>query len=129
MYEIPPLNFYSKEFYYYNIYPNNCGWLIKKCFNHRINWVELSDMKQNDFNFKWQQNTKNLNFSTLSKIGHFSQMVNHYEYHSVITNKANLFLNLIKHSEWEEENVFKYIPFTVLFEYGSDNFFGRDQLH
>ena len=50
-------------------------------------------------------------------------MVNHYEYHSVITNKANLFINLIKHAEWEEENVFKYIPFTVLFEYGSDNFF------
>ena len=50
-------------------------------------------------------------------------MVNHYEYHSVITNKANLFINLIKHAEWEEENEFKYIPFTVLFEYGSDHFF------
>jgi hypothetical protein len=50
-------------------------------------------------------------------------MVNHFEYHNVITNKANLFINLIKHSEWEEENVFKYIPFTVLIEYGSDNYF------
>ena len=50
-------------------------------------------------------------------------MVNHYEYHSVITNKANLFINLMKHAEIMEENVFKYIPFTVLFEYGSDNFF------
>ena len=114
-------SYYKK--YTYIIRPENCGYLIKKCFNHRINWVELSDMTQNDFNFKWQQNTKNLNFSTLSKIGHFSQMVNHYEYHSVITNKANLFINLMKHAEWEEENVFKYIPFTVLFEYGSDNFF------
>ena len=113
--------YYKK--YSYIIRPENCGYLIKRCFNHRINWVELPDMLANDFHFKWQQNTKNLNFSTLSKVGHFKQMVNHFEYHSVITNKANLFLNLLKHAEWEEENVFKYIPFTVLFEYGADNFF------
>ena len=113
----------SYKKYTYIIRPENCGYLVKKCFNHRINWVELTDLTQKDFNFKWQQNTRNLNFSTLSKIGHFNQMVNHYEYHSVITNKANLFINLMKHAEWEEENVFKYIPFTVLFEYGSDNFF------
>ena len=113
---------YHKK-YKYIIRPENCGYLVKKCFNHRINWVELPDMNQNDFHFKWQQNAKNLNFGSLSKVGHFMQMVNHYEYHSVITNKANLFINLIKHAEWEEENVFKYIPFTVLFEYGADNFF------
>ena len=113
---------YHKK-YKYIIRPENCGYLVKKCFNHRINWVELPDMNQNDFHFKWQQNTKNLNFGSLSKVGHFMQMVNHYEYHSVITNKANLFINLLKHAEWEEENVFKYIPFTVLFEYGADNFF------
>ena len=118
----PKINSYYKT-YTYIIRPENCGYLIKKCFNHRINWVELPDMSQIDFNFKWQQNTKNLNFSTLSKVGHFKQMVNHFEYHSVITNKANLFLNLLRHAEWEEENVFKYIPFTVLFEYNSDNYF------
>ena len=116
-------NFTYYKKYKYIIRPENCGYLIKNCFKHRINWIELTDLYQKDFNFKWQQNTKNLNFSSLSKIGHFKQMVNHYEYHSVITNKANLFLNLMKHAEIEEENVFKYLPFTLLFEYGSDNFF------
>jgi hypothetical protein len=116
-------NFSYYKRYKYIIRPENCGYLIKNCFKHRINWLELPDLHQKDFNFKWQQNTKNLNFSTLSKIGHFKQMVNHYEYHSVITNKANLFINLMKHAEIMEENVFKYIPFTLLFEYGSDNFF------
>jgi len=116
-------NFSYYKRYKYIIRPENCGYLIKNCFKHRINWIELPDLHQKDFNFKWQQNTKNLNFSTLSKIGHFKQMVNHYEYHSVITNKANLFINLMKHAEIMEENVFKYIPFTLLFEYGSDNFF------
>ena len=118
----------AKNFTYYKTYkyiirPENCGYLIKNCFKHRINWIELTDLLQKDFNFKWQQNTKNLNFTTLSKVGHFKQMVNHFEYHSVITNKANLFLNLMKHAEILEENVFKYLPFTVLFEYGSDSFY------
>ena len=116
-------NFAYYKKYKYIIRPENCGYLIKNCFKHRINWIELTDLYQKDFNFKWQQNTKNLDFTSLSKIGHFKQMVNHYEYHSVITNKANLFLNLMKHAEMEEENVFKYLPFTLLFEYGSDNFF------
>ena len=116
-----PFVYYKK--YKYIVRPENCGYLIKNCFKHRINWIELPDLLQKDFHFKWQQNTRNLNFSTLSKVGHFKQMVNHYEYHSVITNKANLFLNLMKHAEIQEENVFKYLPFTVLFEYGSDNFY------
>ena len=118
-----PKNFSYYKRYKYIIRPENCGYLIKNCFKHRINWIELSDLYQKDFNFKWQQNGKNLNFGSLSKIGHFKQMVNHFEYHSVITNKANLFLNLMKHAEILEENVFKYLPFTLLFEYGSDNFF------
>ena len=118
---IKPFIHYKR--YKYIVRPENCGYLIKKCFKHRINWIELKDLLQKDFNFKWQQNTKNLNFSSLSKVGHFKQMVNHYEYHSVITNKANLFLNLMKHAEIEDENVFKYLPFTVLFEYGAGNFF------
>ena len=83
----------------------------------------MPDLYQKEFNFKWPQNTTNLNFSSLSKIGHFKQMVNNFEYHSAITNIVNLFLNLMKHAEILEENVFKYLPITLIIEYGSDNFF------
>ena len=69
------ISYHKKHIYI--IRPENCGYLVKKCFNHRINWVELPDMTQNDFHFKWRQNTRNLNFSTLSKVGHYMQMVNH----------------------------------------------------
>ena len=69
------ISYHKKHIYI--IRPEKCGYLVKKCFNHRINWVELPDMTQNDFHFKWRQNTRNLNFSTLSKVGHYMQMVNH----------------------------------------------------
>ena len=113
----------SDNFFTYIIRPENCGYLIKKCFEHRKNWRELIDLNQIDFNFKWQQSSRNINYSTLSKIGRMKQMVNHFEYHSLLTNKANLFLNLLKHAECKDENVFKYLPFTILFEYNNDRYF------
>ena len=58
-------NFAYYKKYKYIIRPENCGYLIKNCFKHRINWIELTDLYQKDFNFKWQQNTKNLESSSV----------------------------------------------------------------
>ena len=115
MYDIPPPNFYSKEFYYYNIYPNNCGWLIKKCFNHRIKWKECHSNNTNLYDFKWKDvgSTKDfINFSSEKK-----QMINHFEYHSCLSNKYNMFYNFAKYCEINGIDVFKYVPFTIGFDY------------
>ena len=37
IYDLPPVNYYKDDYYYYNIFPSNCGWLIKNCFKHRLN--------------------------------------------------------------------------------------------
>ena len=34
--DLPPVNYYNDNYYYYNIYPSNCGWLIKDCFKHKL---------------------------------------------------------------------------------------------
>ena len=99
----------------YIIKPENCGYLVKKCFDHRLNWREINDYVFNIFNFKWQQNILGINYQNLSKGVGSKQIVNHYECHFSISNKANLFQNIIKYAESRYENIFKYIPFTVLF--------------
>ena len=110
--------------YKYIVRPENCGYLIINCFKHRKNWIEIkNDYENQNFHFKWQQNIKNIYYNTLSKICGYKQMVNHFEFHNVLTNKANLFYNMMKYAELLDENVFKYIPFTILFEYNNDNFF------
>ena len=103
----------------YIIKPENCGYLVKKCLEHRINWKEINDYiyNYNIVNFKWQQNIFGIDYSNLSKNNGIKQMVNHYEFHYYISNKANLFQNLLKYTESINENIFKYIPFTILFEY------------
>ena len=112
-------------FYYYIIRPENCGYLVKKCFKHRKNWKEIENLESKKFNFKWQQNNYGINFNLLSINPDLKQLVNHFEYKNVISNKANLFLNMMEFAEMQEINIFKYVPFTVLFDYNKVNFFNK----
>ena len=114
----------NKKFYYI-IRPENCGYLVKKCFKHRKNWKELENLENKNFNFKWQQNNYGINFNKLSRMPNMKQMVNHFEYKNTISNKAHLFLNMIEYAEILDINIFKYIPFTVLFDYNKGNFFNK----
>ena len=44
------------------------------------------------------------------------QIVNHFEYHFAISNKAYMFVNLMKYCEKRNLSVFKYVPFTIVFK-------------
>ena len=114
------------QLYQYLILKGNASYLVKYCMYHRVNWIEGNPPDPENsqiFNFKWKELSLGIDYYNLNKNPKMKQMVNHFEFHHVISNKANLFINLMKHAEIMEENVFKYIPFTLLFEYGSDNFF------
>ena len=119
----------SKEktefFYFYIIRPENCGYLVKNCFKHRKNWKELENLESKKYNFKWQQNNFGINFNKLSLNPNLKQMVNHFEYKNAVSNKANLFLNMMEFAEMQDINIFKYVPFTILFDYNKVNFFNK----
>ena len=115
----------NKSFYTYVIRPENCGYLIKNCFKHRKNWKEIDDLSYKNFNFKWQQTTRGINYSLLSSAKNKKQMVNHFEFLGVISNKANLFINMMQYAESKNQNVFKFVPFTVLFDYNKLNIFNE----
>jgi len=114
IYDLPPVNYYKDNFYYYNIFPSNCGWLIKKCFTHRTKWRECHCNNTNLFNFKWKEAVNNSEFFDLSlnKI----QIINHFEFQSSISNKCNMFYNFSKYCEDKNIDVFKYLPFTIILD-------------
>ena len=115
----------KKSYYTYVIRPENCGYLIKNCFKHRKNWKEIDDLSYKNFNFKWQQTTRGINYSHLSSSKNKKQMVNHFEFLGVISNKANLFINMMQYAESKNQNIFKFLPFTVLFDYNNLNFYNE----
>ena len=119
-------SFHKKKFFYtYVIRPENCGYLVKNCFKHRKNWKEIDDLSSKNFNFKWQQTTRGINYNNLSSSKNKKQMVNHFEYLGVISNKANLFINMMQYAESKNKNIFKFLPFTVLFDYNKLNFYNE----
>ena len=100
---------------HYLILPGNASYLVKHCMCHRTNWKEQFKYI-NYYNFKWQQLSYGISYTNLGKFGAMKQLVNHYENHYAISNKANMFINLMNYCEQRKISVFKYVPFTIVFD-------------
>jgi len=107
----------NKKTYIYLILPGNASYLIKNCMCHRTNWKEPFSSVTSLYNFKWQQISFGIDYNSLGNIINTKQLVNHFENHFALTNKANMFLNLMEYCEKRNISVFKYVPFTIIFQF------------
>ena len=104
--------------YIYLILPGNASYLVKNCMCHRVNWKEPFSSVTSLYNFKWQQLSFGINYNSLGNIiSNPKQIVNHFENHYAISNKANMFINLMNYCEKRKISVFKYLPFTIIFQF------------
>ena len=78
------------KFFTYVIMPGNASYLVKNCFKHRVNWREPEMKISSIFNFKWQQTNLCIDFGSLSSIEKIPQIVNHFEFHSALSNSMPL---------------------------------------
>ena len=61
-------------------------------------WIELPFMSPT-FNFKWQPVSFGIKFNSLNSVPGLIQMINHFEFHSQLSHKSSLYLNLQAFSE------------------------------
>ena len=75
-------------------------------------------------NFIWSHSSTRLDFSEFSKYrpAHIKKMTNHFEFHKEITNKMNLFLNMMIYSESCNLDLFSMVPLTFPIRYESQNY-------
>jgi len=102
---------------------------ILKCFEHRISWKNESECKGNQSNkidFFWAPITSQIDFSNLldnkTKI---KTMCNHFPNQNQLSNKLNVFKNLLTYCEENKLDIFKYVPVTVIIQYDSPYFLGQ----
>ena len=115
--------------YIYLILPGNASYLIKNCMLHRVNWKEAFSSVTSLFNFKWQQLSFGIDYNSLGEILNTKQMVNHFENHFALTNKANMFINMMEYCEKRKISIFKYVPFTIIFKFkDKTNFENNNEL-
>ena len=108
----------KNNIYQYLILKGNASYLIRNCMKHRINWTEVENIPENIncFNFKWKELSNGIDYNSLNRNPGMKQIVNHYENHYVLSNKANMFINIMKYCEQRKLSIFKYVPFTIVFK-------------
>ena len=107
---------------YFIVYPGNNGKLVENIILTRSNWEKLPDCrKKHDCNFLWTPLSIQINFNYHKAIDKF-HVVNHFEFQNEITNKRNIFINLLKYCEFNDINLFSFYPLTIILPLHNDNF-------
>ena len=75
-------------------------------------------------NFIWSHSSTKLDFTEFSKYrpAHIKKMTNHFEFHKEISNKMNLFLNMMIYCESFNLDLFSMLPLTFPIRYESQNY-------
>ena len=113
-----------KQYIFKIIKEGNDTSTVLKCFEHRINWKNLSDCNKNDkINFIWSPVSSKINFDEIGYNNHkIKIMCNHFINQKEISNKLNIFKNLMAYCEENYLDLFKYVPLTILINYESPLF-------
>ena len=122
--QIPPMN---PNFLKFVVLPGNNSRLIRDAMLRRSHKWQETVSADTQFHFKWQPVSYGIKFdqiSTTIQNGQHpctKQLVNHFEFHSQITEKSKLFKNITEFSLKVKENVFDYIPLTFYVEIDISN--------
>ena len=108
--------------YFYLILPGNNSQLVEKCLITRPNWKKISDTTNlSSCNFIWTEVSQEMNF-TVHKENCRSQIINHFEYHNEVSNKGNLFINLLRYCEYNGINLFSFYPLTIVLNFNDESY-------
>ena len=141
---------YNDKIYYYEIiYFGNSSQVIEQCLKRRKQWkkyeriidedkyncipkhlnlTNINNCSNNENNslpnFIWSHSSNRINFTEFSKFRptFIKKMTNHFEYHREISNKLNLFLNMMNFCEANNLELFSLVPLTFPIKYDSNNF-------
>ena len=105
--------------YIYNILPGNNGKLVEKVLRTRDNWEMIDTSKSQIPNLLWTPLSCQINFAEHS-LSENVQYVNHFEFHSELTNKANTFINLFRYCEFNDIDLFSFYPLTIILSSNQD---------
>jgi len=120
---------HEQKCFYYVLKPGNGATLVKNSLKHRTNWKEAQMNVTSLYNFKWQPSTMCIDYKNLSAVESIPQIVNHFEFHTSVSNKSNMFLNLFEYCESHNINIWKFVPFTIFISPNNDNENSFDELY
>ena len=112
--------------YYYLILPGNNSALVEKCLLTRPCWRKIKNNNNTiKCNFIWTELSQEINFPSHNDAS-LAQIINHFENHNEISNKKNLFINLLKYCVYNRIDLFSFFPLTIILSFNKEYF--NDQI-
>lgn len=93
---------------------NNSG-IVKDAMKRRDSWVEGYYSITSTVSFIWQPTSYGIKFDRL-KVYLPLQLINHFEHHGELSNKASLYKNIYKYCKESEISVHSIVPLTFILE-------------
>lgn len=121
----------SSSLYWFECNLGNNGTLVKKLLTSRFWWKDMSTFKSMNYkpsaNLTWGVATHNYNYEALLPTDDPShaKCVNRFENCYEISDKSNLFRNLVHHFKGDSQKVLDIVPMTFSFRV-SENCFEKD---
>jgi hypothetical protein len=97
------------------VFKGNNSELIRETMKRRELWSEGHHSITNSVNLIWQPTSVGLKFDRLKPFLP-TQIANHFEFHSELTNKIMLYKNLVRFCKDNSQNVQDLVPCTFVFE-------------
>ena len=106
------------------VYKGNNSGLVKKLMELRTNWCEGYYSLPASASFIWMPTSYNIRFERL-KASCAAQMVNHFEFHTELSNKSRLFHNLTNHCTTTKTSLNSLIPVTFVIDFRNGHYFSQ----
>ena len=104
--------------YRYVLYRGNNSAVIQRVMDKRPSWQQVSG-SSSLFEFKWTPLASQIKFDYLNKHGTKS-LVNHFEFHTSLSEKDQLFYNLCKQCEFNQTtSVWDIMPITFVVDFNT----------
>lgn len=116
--KIPFSNIYNNRKFKYIVTSGNNSKLIRETMARRNWWIEVPKFNS-IFNFKWQPFSDGIIFQDFYKEKVIKQALNHFEFHSALSEKSQLFNCFRSYCEFNKLNVFLTVPWTFFIEVNS----------
>lgn len=98
------------------VFKGNNSELIIKILLQKPGWEQGSFSKSNLANFIWHPDSSQIRFDRLLPYN-YPQMVNHFEFHNELSNKRNLYMNLLEHCKVNKLEITDITPKTFVIEF------------
>ncbi|CAK61223.1 unnamed protein product (macronuclear) [Paramecium tetraurelia] len=109
-----------QNYYIYYLGTGNNHQVVQRVLSKRNEWMFTTNKNDSSINFRWSLYSKGYQYDKLVSGNKVKQAVNHFEFHSEISQKSYLFKNLQHYCEENQIDIMTFVPLTFVLDFTNE---------